>query len=189
MRILVLSGSTRRGSLNTALARLVVDVRASDEVRLVTRLDAVPFYDGDLEARTTPHPVAELRNAVAASDVLVLVTPEYNGGVPGVLKNAVDWLSRPHRESVLEGKPTLVLSASPSRFGGVRAAEQLRAVLGYTGAAPMPDGLSLARAHERFAADGSADEQLGAELGDLLHRALDGAHVPDPLSVDATAAA
>ncbi len=189
MRILVLSGSTRRDSLNTALGRLVVDVRAADEVRLVTRLDAVPFYDGDLEARATPPPVAELRNAVAEADVLVLVTPEYNGGVPGVLKNAVDWLSRPHRESALAGKPALVLSASPSRFGGLRAAEHLRAVLGYAGAAPIPDGLSLARAHERFAYDGSADEQLHAELRDLLHRALDGALVPNSMSVDVTAVA
>lgn len=189
MKILALSGSTRSGSLSTALGRLVVDVRATDEVRLVTWLGAVPFYDGDLEARTTPPPVAELRSAVAGSDVLVLVTPEYNGSVPGVLKNAVDWLSRPHRASVLEGKPTLVLSASPSPFGGVRAAEHLRAVLGYAGASPIPDGLSLARAHERFADDGSADEQLRAELRDLLHRALDGALAPNPLSADVTAAA
>src|SRR5919202_1780642 len=129
MDLVVISGSTRRGSFNTRLARLVRDLRPQDRVTLVSDLTGLPFYDADVEALGVPGVVATLRRAVAEADAVVVVTPEYNGTVPGVLANAVDWLSRPHGQSVLEGKPVVVLSASPSRYGGVRAAEHLRAVL------------------------------------------------------------
>ena len=126
MNILVIAGSTRRDSLNRRLAWLVARIRLFDTVTVVADLRRLPFYDGDLEARGVPQPVAELRATVTAADLVVVVTPEYNGTVPGLLGNAVDWLSRPARESVLRGKPMLVLSASPIPYGGVRAAGHLR---------------------------------------------------------------
>ena len=166
MDLLVLSGSTRRGSFNTRLAQLVREVRPQDRVTVVSDLAALPFYDADVEAVGVPPAVAALRGAVAAADVVVVVTPEYNGTVPGVLGNAVDLLSRPHGHSVLEGKPVLVLSASPSRFGAVRAADHLRSVLRRIGAVV----LSVAAAHLRRG--DPADPSLVDGVADVLLRAF-----------------
>lgn len=106
------------------------------------------------------------------STCLVLVTPEYNGSVSGLLANAVDWLSRPHRASVLHTKPVLVLSASPSPSGGARAAGQLRAALTRIGATVLPAGLSVPAAHFRLGAS-DPDPQTVADLTRLLDDALD----------------
>ena len=172
MNVLVISGSSRRGSLNTRLARMVAELRPADAVDVVTELTRLPFYDADTEAAGAPGPVAELRTAVQAADLLVLITPEYNGSVPGLLANALDWLSRPHRESVLYGKPVLVLSASPSPSGGARAATQLRAVLTRIGALVLDGGLSVPAAHIRLTAE-HIDPQLVADLTRVLTDALD----------------
>ncbi|MFD2090724.1 NADPH-dependent FMN reductase [Blastococcus deserti] len=171
MELLVISGSTRRGSFNTRLARLVRDVRPDDQVTVVSDLAALPFYDADVEATGIPSAVTALRGAVAVADVVVFVTPEYNGTVPGVLGNAVDWLSRPHGESVLQRKPVLVLSASPSRFGAVRAADHLRTVLHRIGAQVLPAGLSVAGAHRRLAEP--VDPEVVGQLADVLGSVLD----------------
>jgi chromate reductase, NAD(P)H dehydrogenase (quinone) len=166
MDVLVISGSTRRGSFNTRLARLVREVGPDDHVAVVSDLAALPFYDADVEEMGIPAAVATLRGCVAAADVVVFVTPEYNGTVPGVLANAVDWLSRPHGRSVLQGKPVLVLSASPSRFGAVRAADHLRTVLHRIGAEILPAGLSVAAAHRRLAEP--VDPEVVVQLADAL---------------------
>ncbi len=176
MRLLVISGSTRSGSFNTALARLVARARPDDHVQVVHDLDQLPFFDADVEAASTPLAVERIRTAVHRADALVLVTPEYNGTVPGVLGNAVDWLSRPHGQSPLISKPVVVLSASPSRYGAVRAADHVREVLATIGADVLGQGLSLARAHQRLAEDepGVLDELTGAlrpALDDLPVRA------------------
>lgn len=167
MNILAISGSSRRGSLNTRLVRLVAELRPADVVTVVTDLATLPFYDADLESCGTPTAVADLRAAVTAADFVVVATPEYNGSVPGVLGNAVEWLSRPPQQSVLRAKPVLVVSASPGRYGGSRAAEHLRAVLTRVGAAVSPAGLSIAAAHQRLGA-AEPDPQLVADLHDLL---------------------
>lgn len=172
MDILVISGSTREGSFNTRLAHLVAAVRPEDAVRVRNDLDVVPFYNGDVEAAGIPRAVQELRSDVASADVVVFVTPEYNGTVPGVLANAVEWLSRPARESVLQDTPVLVLSASPTAYGGTWAAEHLRGVLTRAGAAVRPAGLSVATAHQRLGQVPS-DPELLADLGALLADALD----------------
>jgi chromate reductase len=172
MSVLVISGSSRRGSLNSRLARLVADLRPADAVTVVTNLTRLPFYDGDLEAAGTPASVADLRDAVGSADVVVVVTPEYNGTVPGLLCNAVDWLSRPAHQSVLRDKPLLVLSASPTPFGGARAAEHLRGVLTRIGASVFPVGLSVAAAHQRLD-PAEPDSQMVADLVDLLAGTLD----------------
>jgi chromate reductase len=137
----------------------------------VSDLTRLPFYDADVEAAGTPEPVSELRTAVRAADLLVLVTPEYNGSVPGLLANAIDWLSRPHRDAALRGTSVLVLSASPRPSGGARAAAQLRAVLTGIGASVLPTGLSVGAAHSRLSDE--IDRQLVADLTGLLTDALE----------------
>lgn len=177
MRILIISGSARRESLNTRLARVAAAVRPADTVTIYDDLTRVPFYDGDLESAGVPARVLELRNDVAEADALVFVTPEYNGSVPGMLANSVDWLSRPPGQSVLRQKLVVVLSASPSRYGGIRAAEHLRTVLGSIGADVAPIGVSVARAHERLLRDG-ADPRLEDEVAHVLEAVLGGAQTP-----------
>jgi len=174
MHVVAISGSTRRDSLNTRLAHLVEQVRRDDRVTVVSDLNRLPFYDGDVEAAGTPEGVAELRAIVNSADLLVLVTPEYNGSVPGVLTNAIDWLSRPHGQSAVRETPTLVLSASPSPSGGARAAEQLRAVLRRLGADVAPFGLAVARAHQRLGEtpDPAVVTQLRNQLSAVADRAV-----------------
>lgn len=179
MKVLLITGSARRESLNTRLAQVVAAVRPEDTVTLMNGLDRLPFYNGDVEAAGDPAAVQELRAAVAEADALVVVTPEYNGTVPGMLGNAVDWLSRPPGESVLQRKPVVVLSASPSRYGGIRAAEHLRTVLSYIGADVAPVGVSVPGAHRRFVG-GVADRELAAEVAQVLAKALDRAETPPP---------
>lgn len=172
MNILVISGSTRQASFNTHLARLVAAVRPEDAVHVRNDLNVVPFYDGDVETEGIPEAVQQLRSDVAAADVVLFVTPEYNGTVPGVLANGVEWLSRPARQSVLQGKAVMVLSASPTPYGATWAAEHLRGVLARAGAEVRPAGLSVATAHQRLG-QLPPDPELLAELTALLTDALD----------------
>ena len=190
MNLLVISGSTRRDSLNTRLARLVRDLRPADTVTIIKDLNTLPFYDADLEeAAGFPPAVAALRERVAVADVVVAVTPEYNGTIPGVLGNAIDWLSRPPGGSVLDAKPTLVLSASPSRSGGIRAAQHLRAVLTDVGADVADRGMSVPSAHRRLNVRAKVDPELAASLADLLGQTLDRRRpAPSRASTDINAA-
>lgn len=151
MKILAVSGSARRGSFNTALAQRIADIRTQDQVVVRSDLDRLPFFNADLESTRIPPEVAELREAVEECALLVLVTPEYNGTTPGLMMNAVEWLSRPHGTAVLIGKPTLIISASPSRGGGRRSAQHLREVLQRIGAQVCDSGMSVAEAHQEFA--------------------------------------
>jgi NAD(P)H-dependent FMN reductase len=116
-----ISGSLRAGSFNSALLRAAAGMMpAGSELRIESIAD-IPLYDGDVESRGIPAPVARLKDAVAAADGLLLATPEYNNSVPGVAKNAIDWMSRPPADSarVFGGKPVAVLGASPGSFGTV----------------------------------------------------------------------
>lgn len=188
MNVLVISGSTRRDSLNTRLARLVKDLCPAGTATVINDLNALPFYDGDIEASGTPPSVAALRQHVADADFVVIVTPEYNGSVPGVLGNAIDWLSRPHGHAVLDAKPVLVLSASPSGYGGMRAAQHLRTVLANAGAAVASTGMSVAGAHQRLTATG-VDPEVAADLARLLSDNFDLHSEAIALSNTATTAA
>lgn len=124
IKIVALSGSLRRGSYNTALARAAADL-AGDGVEVdVATVHGIPLYDGDLEAEEgIPEAVAALKDRIADADGLVIVTPEYNNGIPGVLKNAIDWLSRPPKDigRVFRDRPVAVMGASPGSFGTDRA--------------------------------------------------------------------
>src|SRR5262249_35748741 len=117
LQIAGIAGSLRQGSFNRALLRTAME-HAPGTVRItVQHLRPIPLYNGDVEAQGIPEAVAELRHAVAAADGLLIATPEYNYGVPGVLKNAIDWLSRPPRTSALNGKPAGIMGASPGMMG------------------------------------------------------------------------
>lgn len=151
IRILALAGSFRKGSLNQALIRAAREL-APDHVRFEDfHLRTVPFYDGDLEAAGDPEEVVALKSAVAGADALLIATPEYNGSIPAVLKNALDWASRPPADSPLNGKPAAVMGATPSPGGTRRAQAHLREVFGRTGVIVLGEpSLYLARAFEHI---------------------------------------
>ena len=127
--LLGVSGSLRRTSFNTAVLTTLAALLPPGRLRVVT-LNDIPPYDGDLDGDVPPPAVQAFKTAIAASDGLVICSPEYNFGMPGVLKNALDWASRPAGRSPLKGKPVLVMSASPGALGGARAHYQIRETLG-----------------------------------------------------------
>jgi NAD(P)H-dependent FMN reductase len=132
--ILTLVGSLRAASVNRQLAELAAE-SAPDGVTLTIYegLDELPFYNEDIDTDTPPPAVAELRAAAARADAALFVTPEYNGTIPGVLKNAIDWLSRPWGASDLKDKPVAVIGSAAGRFGGVWAHDETRKSLGIAG--------------------------------------------------------
>jgi chromate reductase, NAD(P)H dehydrogenase (quinone) len=172
LRILAVSGSLRAGSHNTSLLRAAADAApAGIEVDLFdpAGIADLPLYDQDLNAGDVPASVTRLREAWAAADAILFATPEFNGSVPGGLKNAVDWASRPRLEAALTGKTVAVVGASPGQFGAMWAQADLRKILGIAGARVVGDELPVTRVHEKLAADGRL---LDAELGERLRLLL-----------------
>src|SRR5215212_8385772 len=149
MKILGISGSLRRDSYNTTLLR-----NAPLELELWDELKSIPPYDEDDDVEPAPPAVARMRAAVAGADAVLFATPEYNGSVPGQLKNAIDWLSRPRASSVLRNKPVAVVGASTGAFGAVWAQAELRKVLATAGARVVEGEVVVGRAREQFDADG-----------------------------------
>jgi chromate reductase len=130
---------------------------------------SIPPYNEDTDARETPAAARALRRAVAAASGIVITTPEYNASVPGLLKNAIDWASRPYPDHVLRGKPVIVAGASISAYGATLAQAELRRVLRVIGAHVLEAELAVAQAHEAFAADGGlSDPQLRSALASLV---------------------
>lgn len=130
--ILAIAGSLRRGSYSGAVLQGLAEA-SRDRVRIETfSLEPVPMYNADLDGEQKPPSVIALKDAIRDCDGLVLVSPEYNYGMPGVLKNALDWASRPGYQSVLKAKPVLVIASSPGMIGGARAYAQLRQTLAAT---------------------------------------------------------
>jgi len=159
VRILALCGSGRRGSLNQKLLdRAVEGARdAGAEVTLISLRDLqLPFYDGDLEAESgLPAAVAGLKAQLAAHDALLIATPEYNGGYTALLKNALDWASRPTETDrsglgSVAGKPAALISASPGALGGIRSQTALQIVLHKMGVMVIPNAFALSFAHQAF---------------------------------------
>jgi len=128
--LLFLSGSLRRHSHSTALVNSIID-KLDGRIR-ATRFDlaSLPYYNADLDTAEPPEPVRLLKEAIAGADGVVIVTPEYNYSIPGVLKNAIDWASRPGYKSVFRDKPVFVVTVSGGAMGGVRAQSHLKYVLG-----------------------------------------------------------
>jgi chromate reductase len=151
MRVLGISGSLRRDSYNSALLRAAGErLPAGVELVEYQRLGEIPPYDPDVEALGTPEVVTELRDAVRAADAVLVATPEYNYSLPGQLKNALDWVSRPAGKSALTGKPAAAIGASTGMFGAVWAQAEARKVLGALGGRVVESELPVPRAQEHY---------------------------------------
>ncbi|MDX9859436.1 MAG: NADPH-dependent FMN reductase [Rhodospirillales bacterium] len=170
--ILGLSGSLRRASYNTALLRAAADAAPPGVTIDARTLHGVPLYDADVEAAEgVPESVATLKDALKAADGLLMVTPEYNNGIPGVFKNALDWMSRPPGEGELfKGKPVALMGASPGNFGTTLAQAHWLPVLRTLGTRPWFEGrLLVARAGTLFDRDGNlTDEDTRKRLADFI---------------------
>lgn len=150
MRVLGITGSLRRDSYNQALLREAAErLPAGAELVEFEHLREIPPYDADLETET-PAAVAELRRAMRETDAVLIATPEYNHSIPGVLKNALDWASRPAGQSALTGKPAAVIGASTGMFGAVWAQAETRKVLSALGGRVVEGELPVARAAELY---------------------------------------
>jgi len=171
MRVLAVSGSLRRDSHNTQLLRAAVEAAPDGvEVELWEGLGELPLYDQDLDTDQAPEPVRRLREAWGSADAILFATPEYNGSVPGGLKNAIDWASRPVREAALTNQTVSVIGASTGQFGAMWAQADLRKILGTAGARVVGDELPVARAHEKVDREGRL---LDAELFERLRLVLE----------------
>ena len=168
MRVLGVSGSLRRDSYNTRLLRAAGEIieQRSAEFEVFDGLKAIPPYDEDDDVGAGPDPVAALREAIAGADAVLFVTPEYNSSIPGVLKNAVDWASRPPAASPLRNKPVAVIGASTGMFGAVWAQADLRKVLGAAGARVTEVELAVGHSHEHL---DDAGHPTDPEQAETLH--------------------
>ena len=173
VRVLSISGSLRRESHNGALLRVAATLLPPGvEAVRFEGLRALPPYDADEDVDPAPAAVRDLRDAIAAADAVLISTPEYNASIPGQLKNALDWASRPLPENPLRGMPVAVVGASTSVFGAVWAQAELRKVLGAIGARVIDRDLPVAAAHLAFDGDGRLPagdhERRLAEIVDAL---------------------
>jgi chromate reductase, NAD(P)H dehydrogenase (quinone) len=170
IRILGISGSLRRGSHNTSLLRAAaLSLPSGVELELYDGLAELPHYNEDLDVDPVPRSAARLRSAIADADGLLIATPEYNGSVPGVLKNAIDWASRPFPENALKGKPVAVIGASTGLFGAVWAQAETRKALAISGADVLDGEVPVGQAHAAFTASGGLVEpEIQSALDELV---------------------
>ena len=168
MLILGIPGSLRAASLNRQLLRLTAEeLPEGVELDVYDELAEIPPYDQDLDD-LQPDAVDRLKEAIAAADAILVATPEFNGSVPGQLKNALDWVSRPLAENPIRSKPVVVIGASTSAFGGIWAQRELRKVLGIMGARVLDVELPVARAERRLAEPDAALREALAEVVEAL---------------------
>jgi chromate reductase, NAD(P)H dehydrogenase (quinone) len=171
MKVLAISGSLRRDSHNTTLLRAAAELLPpSVELELFDGLKAVEPYDEDDDLGPGPAGARRLREAIAGADAILISTPEYNSSVPGQLKNAIDWASRPKGENALWGKPVGVVGASTGMFGAVWSQAELRKALGASGARVIELDLPVGHAQDAFSEDGRLQD---AELRDRFVEILD----------------
>jgi chromate reductase, NAD(P)H dehydrogenase (quinone) len=171
IQVLGIVGSLRDDSYNLALLRAAGDVAGESMSIHIAELGDIPPFNEDVEATGDPEPVQELKRQIAEADALLIATPEYQHGVPGVLKNALDWASRPPGKAPLHGKPTAIMGATPGDFGTARAQEQLRQTLIYNNC-PMvkvPEVL-VANAEDKVDEEGEFSDQETLDfVAQLLH--------------------
>lgn len=160
LKVLGFAGSLRAGSYNRALLRAAIELAPAGLRIEPYDLKDIPLYNGDVEASGDPSPVAAFKDAIRKADAILIACPEYNHGVPGVLKNAIDWASRPPPNSPLNGKRAGVIGTSPGIVGSARGQSQLRQAFNFTNTDAMrqPEVI-VARAQERFDADGRLTDE------------------------------
>ena len=164
-RILGISGSLRRDSHNTNLLRAAAEAAGPDvELELYGGLKDIPPYDEDDDVLPRPPSVAGLSSAIADADAVLFATPEYNASIPGQLKNAIDWISRPVATNVLRNKPVAVVGASTGAFGAVWAQAELRKVLASLGARVLELEVPVPHAHTRFDDGRLTDDEIRLRL-------------------------
>lgn len=180
-KVLVFSGSTREDSVNKKLAKEAADI-AKQSGAAVTVVDLrdypMPFYDGDIETQKgMPEGAKRLRNLMKESNAMIIATPEYNGSLSAVLKNAIDWASRSEQgqpsQDAFKGKRVAIMSASPGKGGGSRALNHLRVIIKNVGGEVLDSQVSIPDAYQAFSADGSLKnpqtrEELKQEIQELL---------------------
>lgn len=164
LRVAGFAGSLRAASFNRALLRAAKELAPAEMKIEILEIGAIPVFNADLEAEGDPEPVAAFKRAVGGADGLLIATPEYNLGVPGVTKNVIDWASRPPRGSVLDGKPVAVMGATPGMGGTARGQSQLRQAFVFTNSYAMPQPEVLVRkASDLFDADGRLTDEATRE--------------------------
>jgi chromate reductase, NAD(P)H dehydrogenase (quinone) len=171
MRILAISGSLRKASHNRALLRVAAGLAPEGvEIELFEGLDRLPPYNEDDDHDDPSAEVRRLRAAITSADAVLFSTPEYNGTLPGQLKHAVDWASRPYgQDASLWGKPVAVIGASVTDYGAIWAQDHLRKALGIAGARVLEDELAIAKAPDRFDGDGQLiDEETRERLAEVV---------------------
>ncbi|HYT51693.1 MAG TPA: NADPH-dependent FMN reductase [Gaiellaceae bacterium] len=181
-RILGISGSLRRDSHNTSLLRAAAEAAGPDiEFELYDGLKQIPPYDEDDDVHPRPESVARLNEAIAASDAVFFSTPEYNSSIPGQLKNAIDWVSRPVATNALRNKPVAVVGASTGGFGAVWAQAELRKVLAAVGARVLDLELPVPHAHTRFEDGGLTDDEIRTRLEEAIEALADAVRAREDL--------
>ena len=175
MELLGISGSLRGEAFNTKLLRNAGELLADDVAfRIWDGLKAVPPYDADDDVEPAPAAVADLRESIASANAILFATPEYNSSIPGVLKNAIDWASRPLATNPLRNKPVAVIGASTGMFGAVWAQAELRKVLAACGARVVEGEVAVGRAQTKFDESGQLiDDDIREMLRDLVERLVD----------------
>jgi chromate reductase, NAD(P)H dehydrogenase (quinone) len=170
IKIAAFAGSLRRASYNRGLIRAAAAIAPAGASIEILELAPLPFYNQDVEDAGEPASVVAFKDAIRAADALLVATPEYNHGVPGVLKNAIDWASRPRQSSPLTDKPVAIMGASPGTGSTARAQAQLRETFVFTGACvmPLPEVLVAAAAH-LFDHDGNlVDDDVRRSVAELV---------------------
>ncbi len=172
MHFLGISGSLRRQSLNTAALRACTQLLPPGVTMALADISAIPLYDEEIREQGLPAAVQTFREQILKADAILIATPEYNYSIPGVLKNAIDWASRPPSQP-FEGKPIALISASPGGFGGARAQYHLRQVFIYLNGLMLnrPEAM-ISAAHTKFDAQGNLTDSAAADQLKALLAAL-----------------
>jgi chromate reductase len=173
LRVLGMAGSLRKGSYNRALLRAAAELAPEGIEISIFDLSPIPLYNADLDGQVKPEPVVALKQAIREADALLFVTPEHNHGIPGVLKNAIDWASRPAGRSPLTGKPAAIMGVTPGLWETLRAQVQLRQVLAATGThVILKPEILVSRAQRKFDGEGRLTDEATRRFVRELLKAL-----------------
>ena len=170
--VLGFAGSLREGSYNRALLRLAERVLPAGMQLSIEEIGDIPHFDADVEAEGDPEPVTRFKQSIDQADAILIATPEYQHSIPGVLKNALDWASRPPANAPITGKPAAILGATTGSFGTARAQAHLRAVLAYNGCPTVPAPEVLVSKAPDKVEDGEFADEVTADLTHELLREL-----------------